>query len=466
MERTLTSYIRALRSAGAGVSTTEALDAARTLEIVGYGDRQVLKTALGTVLAKSVEEKDLHEQMFELYFSRAAAAASAQSADGDGADTSSEDPDSGSNSDDDDGGGEASGQESRGTSLMDLAQTADAGQIAMAMERAGARAGVDEIRFATQTGYYVRRMMEELGVEALEARLMEQLGQRTPEGEAEAEKLMEARSRVQRMARVHVDARFEVFGRSATEAFMNEVLVERSFGAMGRGDMDRMKLVVAKMAKRLAVKHARRRKVRNRGQLDLRRTLRANAGHDGVPFDVVWKTKRKDRPKIVAICDVSGSVAQYVRFLLLFLFALKEKVTDLETFAFSAELADVARPLETLPFEEAMMRIIDEVGSGGTDYGKAFLQLKSGYGEIIDRRTTVLILGDGRSNYSAPRLDIFQEIADQAKRVVWLCPEPEGNWGTGDSCLLQYKPFCTLLSHCTTVTDLERALDEVLMAYD
>ncbi len=466
MERTLTSYIRALRSAGAGVSTTEALDAARTLEIVGYGDRQVLKTALGTVLAKSVEEKDLHEQMFELYFSRAAAAASAQSDDSDEADTSSEDPDSGSNSDDDDGGGEASGQESRGTSLMDLAQTADAGQIAMAMERAGARAGVDEIRFATQTGYYVRRMMEELGVEALEARLMEQLGQRTPEGEAEAEKLMEARSRVQRMARVHVDARFEVFGRSATEAFMNEVLVERSFGAMGRGDMDRMKLVVAKMAKRLAVKHARRRKVRNRGQLDLRRTLRANAGHDGVPFDVVWKTKRKDRPKIVAICDVSGSVAQYVRFLLLFLFALKEKVTDLETFAFSAELADVARPLETLPFEEAMMRIIDEVGSGGTDYGKAFLQLKSGYGEIIDRRTTVLILGDGRSNYSAPRLDIFQEIADQAKRVVWLCPEPEGNWGTGDSCLLQYKPFCTLLSHCTTVTDLERALDEVLMAYD
>ena len=77
MERTLTRYIRALRSAGAGVSTTEAMDAARTVEVVGWEDRSVLKTALGTVLAKSVEEKAIHEQLFELYFSREAAAASA-----------------------------------------------------------------------------------------------------------------------------------------------------------------------------------------------------------------------------------------------------------------------------------------------------------------------------------------------------------------------------------------------------
>ena len=85
---------------------------------------------------------------------------------------------------------------------------------------------------------------------------------------------------------------------------------------------------------------------------------------------------------------------------------------------------------------------------------------------MIDRRTTVLILGDGRSNYSNPRLDVFKQIADQAKRLVWLCPEPAPNWGSGDSCLLEYRPFCTLLTQCSTVIDLERALDEILMAYD
>lgn len=469
MERTLTRYIRALRSAGAGVSTTEAMDAARTVEVVGWEDRGVLKTALGTVLAKSVEEKAIHEQLFELYFSREAAAnAAAEGQPGEGGE-----PDAGRP-----GGGEAEPQAgaSEGSeggeggdpveALSALARGENPGQLAMALERAGAAAGVDEIRFATQSGYFVRKMMEQMGVEALEARLMEALSRRNAEGDAEAEALMGTRSALQKQARAFVKARFEIYGRSAQDAFMNEILAERSFGALGRSDTERMRALVERMAKRLAVRHARRRKVKDRGRLDVRRTLRANAGHDGVPFDIIWKIKRKDRPKIVAVCDVSGSVAQYVRFLLLFLHALKEKVTDLETFAFSAHLADVSRPLETLPFETAMRAIVDEVGSGGTDYGAAFLELDRDFGEVIDRRTTVLVLGDGRSNYSNPRLDVFKQIADQAKRLVWLCPEPATNWGSGDSCLLEYRPFCTLLTHCSTVTDLERALDEILMAYD
>ena len=468
MERTLTRYIRALRSAGAGVSTTEAMDAARTVEVVGWEDRRVLKTALGTVLAKSVEEKAIHEQLFELYFSReAAAAAASEGQPGEGGDPDSGRPGEGEAGTDPQSG-DAEGDEGGDPveALSALVRGENPGKMAMALERAGAAAGVDEIRFATQSGYYSRKMMEQMGVEALEARLMEALGRRDAQGQADAEALMGDRSALQKQTRAFVEARFEIYGRSAQDAFMNEILAERSFGALGRSDTARMRALVERMAKRLAVRHARRRKVRDRGRLDVRRTLRANAGHDGVPFDIIWKIKRKDRPKIVAVCDVSGSVAQYVRFLLLFLHALKEKVTDLETFAFSAHLADVGRPLETLPFETAMRAIVDEVGSGGTDYGAAFLELDRDFGEVIDRRTTVLILGDGRSNYSNPRLDVFKQIADQAKRLVWLCPEPAPNWGSGDSCLLEYRPFCTLLTQCSTVIDLERALDEILMAYD
>ena len=471
MERTLTRYIRALRSAGAGVSTTEAMDAARTVDVVGWADRGVLKTALGTVLAKSVEEKAIHDQLFELYFSReAASAAASEGQPGEGGDPDTGRPGDGEAGADPQSGDAEGGEGGEGgdpvEALSALAQGKNPGQLAMALERAGAAAGVDEIRFATQSGYFVRKMMENMGVEALEARLMEALTRRNAEGEAEAEGLIATRSALQKQARAFVEARFEIYGKSAQDAFMNEILAERSFGALGRSDTERMRALVERMAKRLAVRHARRRKVRDRGRLDVRRTLRANAGHDGVPFDIVWKIKRKDRPKIVAVCDVSGSVAQYVRFLLLFLHALKEKVTDLETFAFSAHLADVSRPLETLPFETAMRAIVDEVGSGGTDYGAAFLELDRDFGEVIDRRTTVLVLGDGRSNYSNPRLDVFKQIADQAKRLVWLCPEPAPNWGSGDSCLLEYRPFCTLLTQCSTVIDLERALDEILMAYD
>ncbi len=457
MERTLTQYIRALRAAGAGVSTTEAIDAARTLDVVGYADRAVMKTALGAVLAKSVEEKALHGRLFDLYFHRDAVAEPPPTQD-DAAD--SQDSSSEPEGDADNDGADAA------DAFMALAEAQDAGRTAMALEKAAQAAGADGIRFASQASYFTRRMLEQMGVKALEQRLIGKLGEHTPEADAEAQRMMEARAALQTRARAVVDQRFEMFGRAATEAFLNQMVSERQIGALTRTDMERMKHVVARMARRLAVKHARRRKVKNRGQLDLRRTLRANAGHDGVPFDVVWRTKRKDRPKIVAVCDVSGSVAQYVRFLLLFLFMLREKVTDLETFAFSNHLEDVGPILQTREFNAAMDHIVMQVGSASTDYGVALQDLETKFGEVIDRRTTVLILGDGRSNHANPRLDLFQQIADRAKRVVWLCPEPEGSWGTGDSCLLQYRPFCTHLSHCATAGDIERAIDDMLLAYD
>ena len=452
MERTLTNFIRALRQAGAGVSTTEAIDAARAMDVIGYDDREVMKTALGTVLAKSVDEKEIHDRLFDMYFSRTPS------------NETSDDQDSDASSDDRNGAGEDQGDEA--DRFMDLANSSDSDRVAMALQRAGAQSGVDNIRFATQASFLTRKMMEQMGVKALEARLIDKLGQRGPEAEAEAEAMMAARSELQRKARAYVDGRFELFGKAATETFMNEIVTERAISNLSRTDMERMKFVVARMARRLAIKHSRRRKVRNRGQLDIRRTLRANAGHDFVPFDVVWKHKRKDKPKIVAVCDVSGSVAQYVRFLLLFLYMLREKVAEIETFAFSGQLKDVGDTLLRHDFNDAMNRIIFEIGSSSTDYGQSFDDLWTHHGALIDRRTTVLILGDGRSNNGNPRLDLMQELADKAKRVVWLCPEPEASWGSGDSCMLQYRPFCTHAAHVATAADIERAIDEMLTAYD
>ena len=456
MERALTNYIRALRTAGAAVSPAEAIDAARALAVVGYVDRQTMKDTLSVVLAKSVEEKELHDGLFDLYFSRGSSTAPAD------AETSSEGPLAG------EGEGEGDGEQSADPtdSLVALANATDSDRMAVAMERAGAAAGVDQIRFASQGAYFARRMLESMGVEALEKRLMDRLETRSPEAQAEAQALIDARSALTRQARAFVDQRFEVFGRAATEAFMNDAVTNRPIERLGLRDMERMKAVVAKMAKRLAIKHSRRRKIRNRGHLDIRRTLRANAGYDGVPFEVVWKRKHRDRPKIVAVCDVSGSVAAYCRFLLLFLYALNEKVADLGAFAFSNELVDVGPALQRLSFEGAMTHIVETVGSGGTDYGQALVDLHENHWEQIDRHTTVLILGDGRSNHTDPRLDLFAEMADRAKRVVWLCPEPLGRWGSGDSEILNYQPFCTHLSHCATALDLEQALDEVLLAYD
>jgi uncharacterized protein with von Willebrand factor type A (vWA) domain len=463
MERALTAYIRALRQAGAAVSPAEAIDAARAVAIVGYAERERLKDSLGVVLAKTPEEKDLHAQLFDLYFSRAPSTSSGSPSPNGGGEAPLSPP-SGGSTHPREGGGREGGDPAQ--DLVDLANSNDPDRIAVAMEKAASQVGVDDIRFASQGSYFSRRMLEAMGIEALEARLMQRLEARDPEAKADAQALMDARAALGREARVHVDRRFEVFGRAATERFMNSAVAGRQIDKLSLRDMERMKAVVARMARRLAVRHSRRRKIRNRGRLDVRRTLRANAGYDGVPFEVVWKRKHRDRPKIVAVCDVSGSVAQYVRFLLLFLYYLQETVTDLGAFAFSNELHDVSAPLKRLDFEAAMEQILFEIGTGGTDYGQALVDLKDRYWEQIDRHTTVLVLGDGRSNHTDPRLDIFAEMADRAKRVVWLCPEPAGRWGRGDSEILKFRPFCTHLSHCATALDLEEALDEILLAYD
>lgn len=460
MDQTLAGFVRALRAAGADASPAEAIDAARAVALMGYADRANLKASLGVVLAKSAAEKDLHDQLFDQYFSPPA-----QASDGAAA------------SDPAENGESAAPPITTGQAEVDALLALASGQghvqgdpansqaLTLALQRAAQAVGVDDIRLLSQTAYLARKMLEFMGIAPLEARLLERLGEDTPQAQAEARALSAARDGLMRHARALVSQRYELFGRPATEAFMTDVAVHRVLGHMSPADIARMKAAVARMARRLAIKHSRQRRVRLNGQLDFRRTLRVSAGHDGVPFKLAFKHRRRDKPRLVVVCDVSASVAPHVRFLLLFLYALQGTVADLHTFAFSNRLKDVGEPLAKLPFDAAMDLILREVGGGSTDYGQAWLDLQDRHWHTIDRRTTVLVLGDGRSNGANPRLDIFADLAQRAKRVVWLCPEAPSRWGTGDSSILRYRPFCTHLAHSATAADLERAIDEALEAY-
>ena len=412
MEQALTGFVRALRAAGVETSTAETLDAARAVALVGYARRDHLKTTLGLVLAKSEAEKVLHDEVFERYFAPPATARTLPPAPAGAA-------------------AAPSGAESDEAGRADL-------ELDIALAQAAQAVGVDEIRFVSQVPVFTQRLLAALGTP-------------TPDPTLRAR------------ARALVEQRFDLHGRAATQAFLTEVAVARPLGRISPPDMDRMKAVVARLAKRLAARHSRRRRVRLPHQLDLRRTLRANAGHDGLPWALHFKHKRRDRPRIVVLCDVSGSVMAHVRFLLLLLYAMHDEVADLRCFAFSNHLHEVGAVLAQQPFDDAIATVLREAGGGATDYGQALVDLSALPESLVNRHTTLLVLGDGRSNHSDPRLDLFATLADRARRVLWLCPEPEGRWGSGDSCMLQYRPFCTHLSHCTTVLDLEQAIDEALL---
>lgn len=444
MERQITSFIRALRASDVRVSTGEAIDATRAVSVAGYSDRMFLKDALRCTLAKSPEEAVTFDELFDVYFAPRSLPSSSHESENE----QSEQGDSQSEMD-----------------PVELMESGDEAAIAAALERAANAVDADDIRFSTQIAYYAQQMVREMGGERLQERLMQAFQQRTEEGEAEAERLIELRRDLTMRARERVQRSYDIFGKGETEQFRNEFAENKKLSAIELSDMARMKVLVARIAKRLAVKHSRRRRKKNRGQLDVRRTMRANAGVDGVPFNVVWRQKRREKPKIVVICDVSGSVARYVRFLLLLLWSMKDVVPDLHAFAFSNKLVKVDDILEKNTFEDAMDQILRVAGMGSTDYGEAWANLKSGHEQLIDRRATIIVLGDGRSNYGNPRTDLFRSFAARAKRTIWLNPEPQPAWGTGDSEIPRYRAYCSSMSQVSTLKDLERAVDDVLSAY-
>ena len=445
--RLLSDFIRALRASDVRVSTGEAIDAAGAMKLVGFEERALLRDTLGMVLAKSPDEKDTHDHLFDLFFQRAATLPLSEGAQDDKPEMSA------------DGAGEDM------PDMQSLIERGGEAAIAMALEKAASEAGLSEIQFSTQVSYYAQKMLSAMGGEALQEKLVAALQAHTDEGEAEALKLIAARQDMLARARAHAEQAFDVFGTGATEQFRDEFLANNALDQVTRRDMERMKALIAKMAKRLATKHSRRRRARNMGKLDIRRTLRANAGFDGVPFDVLWKQKTKDRPKIIAICDVSGSVSQYVRFLLLLLYAFNETIPDLHAYAFSGRLEEVGDRFDTIGFEPAMDRIIKTIGMSSTDYGQALSDFKVSHWHKIDRRTTLIILGDGRSNYGDGRLDIFKEATARVKQTIWLSPEQKPLWGTGDSLMLRYQPYCDVMTDVANLRDLERAVDDVLAAY-
>lgn len=439
MDRTLENFIKALRRAELPVSIGESIDAFHTVELVGLAERRLLKDSLGATLAKTVEHQRIFEDCFDLYFSR----------------------DLPTDSD-------ASGDDGRDRPAGDLAQmvmSGDATGIAAAMEGAANQIGATDIQVFTQRGIYARRILDRMGLRELERMIAELRRAGTPEALARADALEAGRSGLLGQARDFVERQYQIYGVPASERLRDEMLAEARLSSLERRDMQRMHRIVRRMAKRLAVKHSRRRKSARRGQIDIRRMMRANVAHDGVPIEIIFKERRIERPKVVAICDVSRSVASVARFLLLFLYSLAEVIPKLRAFAFSDRLVEVSEILEAQEAEAALVDILERIGFRPTDYGRTLADLEEDFAGAVDRHTTVVIMGDARSNNTDPRTDIMRRLHGRAKRVIWLNPEPKTVWGSGDSEMLNYQPHCHLATECNTVKHLERVVDDLLRIY-
>jgi hypothetical protein len=256
-----------------------------------------------------------------------------------------------------------------------------------------------------------------------------------------------------------------LYGREDAENLRNEILRNAPLSRIEPRQVEQMRSLIRQIARRLRERYSKPRKRQRRGHLDVRRTLRRNAAWGGVPFLTAWKRRRRDRPKIVALCDVSGSVARVSDFFLLLIHSLHEVVSDVRSFAFSGHLIEVSDVLESKTPEAAMQDIMSRVGFGSSDYGNSFADFEKQWMRTVTQQTTVIVLGDARSNNLDPRADILRRIAARSKRLVWLNPEGRMAWGWGDSEMPRYSTFCTVVRQCATAQQLERAVSDIVATY-
>lgn len=447
MDSVLIDFVRVLRNAGVRVSAAETMDAARALELVGYRERERVRDVLAASLAKTPDDKQLFERCFTHFFSGSVSPFIDETA------TQSDTPEF------PDGEGLPAG-----LLAVDLAGTGGAMQLQLAIDAAARRAGIEAMSSFTQRGLYVRRTLDQLGWQALQQHIL-QLERSPPETDAErlgAERLRQAsdvlrtrvRERVERYYRLHADAN--------VRELHDSVLRTARLSALEERDLDRIVHIVRRIARRLAARHARRRREYRQGLLDVPRTLRAGVAHDGVLFVPRWRNRRRDRPALIAMCDISSSVHAYARFLLLFLYGLGDVLPRVRSFVFSSRLAETSALFAQHPPEAALAIAQRSHGHGSTDYGVALRGLLEATGRDLDRGATVVILGDGRNNHGDPALSTLREIGRRAQRLIWLVPEPTSLWGTGDSEMLRYRSACSEVRVVQSIRQLERFADDLL----
>jgi uncharacterized protein len=459
MRENLHRFFRAARGAGVRLSPAESIDAMRAVAKVGFSDRTILRDTFLLTLAKTQDEKKALGDCFDLFFDQPEPS---QAAPDDGeADESensgSEAPQSGPDSDAS-GGGDAA-QDLGSLAQMLLSQ--DRNEISAAIANASSAASLSDIRYFTQRGIFSGRILEAMGI----ARLRDDLDTLTATNPAMAERLAAALGALRETVRDTVSQALLLYGREEAENLRNEILRNAPLSRIEPRQVEQMRRLIRQIARRLRERYSKPRKRQRRGHLDVRRTLRRNAAWGSVPFLTAWKRKHRDKPKIVAICDVSGSVARVSDFFLLLIHSLHEVVSDVRSFAFSGHLIEVSDILEAKSPEEAMAEIMTKVGFGSSDYGNSFADFEKQWMSAVTPQTTVIVLGDARSNNLDPRADILRRIGERSKRLVWLNPEGRMAWGWGDSEMPRYSTFCTVVRQCATAQQLERAVSDIVATY-
>ena len=478
--RFVADFIGALREAGLQVSPAESLDALKAIKLLGLESRETSKTVLALTLVKRQSDQVIYEELFDLYFASVEKAKVANLDEVEPSDNTqaeqSEQADSDTNKSNKQSleANEADNSNGSQTSASSaLGKALGQGQdMSLAIAEAAVAEKLSSIVLFTQNNHFVYKIMQRLGDAALSNEIRaasnslepkKSLEPKTsPEQKKMQRELVKSRARLLDQVKDYVDQQYMIFARHKGLKYREDYLQQVKLSQLDRLDYKLMQSLVQRAARKLASQHSRRRLTRKRGQLDVRKTIAANAAFDGALFNTRWKATRIERPKIVAICDVSGSVSRVARFLLLFLYSLQDVMPKVRSFVFASQMIEVTGLFKQEGIELALEEIMKRWGGLSTDYAQALDDFQSQALASIDKKTTVIMLGDARNNQGDGRIDIWEKVFRKSKRVLWLNPEHRNSWDTGDSIMSEYSPWCGSVEPCRNLKDIERIFSRLL----
>lgn len=448
----LGGFIQELRAAGIPVSMVETIDAMEALRHTDISDRQAFKSTLGATLVKNARHHAAFEMAFDVYFALERPAPESRSAD---------DP------------SEPYDLDGLLAELEEALADLDMARIrALARNAVEALAGMESGRPVGGT-YYLYRTLRQLDVDGLLERLM---GRASAAGSVSMleERLtreeLEGRIRILR-DEIETEIRSRLVadrGREAVAKTLRRPLIEETdLMHATRSDLEALDELIKPLTRKMATRLARRRR-NKRGRLDFRKTMRRSLSTGGVPVEPQFKSVHPSRPEVFLLCDTSGSMATFARFTLQFTYAMASQFSKLRSFAFIDALDEVTAFFEPgVDFAAALRRITTEASvvylDGHSDYGRSLEQFWTAYGGFLTPRSIVIVTGDARTNYRDPRPEVLREIAEAARAVYWLNPEPYAYWDTGDSVIGRYRPHCTEVREVRNLRQLEDFIESVVV---
>ena len=466
----LTEFVEELREVGIPVSMVETIDAARGLEHIDLVSRSSLKEVLGSTLVKNVRNFSAFDVAFEAFFAVAGPqAGSDEDVARSEAARSLLEGLSGA-------GGIGGGDPDNAADLVEALLTAlreRDGALLQAVVRAAVDrlAGIEPGRPAGGA-YYLYRVMRRLQLEQVGAALTEMVEEGPNSSlvsRLAAEEVERRLAQVREMVRSEIRRRLvaDRGPRAVARTLRRPLIEDVAMATATRDEIVELERVVHPLSRRLATRLAQRRRSGSRGRLDIRRTMRASLSTGGVPVDPRFRRPRPGKPEIVLLCDISGSVATFARFTMQIVYAMANQFSAVRSFAFIDGLDEVTSFFGPgVDFTEAMRRIGTEAEvvwlDGHSDYGNALATFRDRFLDgAVTTRTTVIVTGDGRSNYHDPNADALRSIARSARALFWLNPESQRYWDTGDSIMGLYAPWCDEVSEVRSLRQLEQFVERV-----